>query len=196
MLLFITTNVLAHALTIGDPLLRYLAPVIPAALLLMTMAIYSSMRLHITIGIVAIAVLAFAMRMPDYAYEITHDLRWPVDGIVKYLNEQGKPSDVVAITYSDLPLKFYTKMRVVGGTSGEDPSPIKNAQWIILRKYVNGPELIPVINYMRHNIDATKYERIQLDYPDTPWENSEDPAFHNYRTAYGESPVVIYRRIL
>ncbi len=195
LLLFITASVLASALTVTFPFFRVLASIIPAALLLLALVIHSSMRVHVIIGIAAIAGLAFGMRMPDYAYEMTHDFRGPIDGIVKYLNEQGKPSDVVAITYGDLPLKFYTKMRVVGGLTGEDLSPIKKAQWVIVRKYLISNGTIPVLKYMRDNVDVSKYERIQLDYPDTPFENREDPAAHRYRTAAGEDPVVIWHRV-
>ena len=41
----------------------------------------------------------------------------------KYLNEHGSPEDIVAVTNGDMVLKFYTKMKVVGGLTGEDLSP-------------------------------------------------------------------------
>ena len=64
--------------------------------------------------------------MGDYVHEITHHVRGPTEGIVNYLNAHGKPEDVVAITYGDMALKFYTRMRVVGGFTGEDLTPALN----------------------------------------------------------------------
>ena len=50
-----------------------------------------------------------------------------MEGIVSYLSENAEEDDVVAITYGDMPLKFYTDLRVVGGLTGEGLSPAKNA---------------------------------------------------------------------
>jgi len=44
------------------------------------------------------------------------------------------------------------------------------------------------------NLDLTKYKKIILDYPDTRYQNREDPKLHLYATAENEDRVVIYKR--
>ena len=40
-----------------------------------------------------------------------------------------------------------------------------------------------------------KYERIIINYPDTPFENRENLREHRFRTAIHEPPVILYKRI-
>jgi hypothetical protein len=153
------------------------------------------MRFHFVVGIAAIVLFAYPQPLSDYFYEITHDYDGPVEGIVKYLNQNAKKNEVVAITYEDLPLKFYTEMRVVGGLTGEDLSPAKEADWIIIRKYVICNKDKKVREYLIQNVSWHQYERIPLNYPDLPFENRENPQEHHYRTVTDEDKVVIYRKI-
>ena len=44
------------------------------------------------------------------------------------------------------------------------------------------------------SLSLKDYERIVIDYPDIPWENSEDPRNHHFRTVNKEQRVVIYRK--
>jgi hypothetical protein len=131
----------------------------------------------------------------DYLYEITHDYDGPIEGIVKYLNEYGSKDDVVAITNGDMPLKFYTSMKVIGGLSGEDLSPAKQAKWVILRRHTVCEKDVRVRLYLEQNVPWENYEGIVIDYPDIPWENREDPAEHQFRTVVNEIRVVIFRRV-
>lgn len=71
------------------------------------------------------AAVISAGSLPDFLYELTHDFDGPIEGIVKFLDENGSENDIVAVTYGDMPLKFYTEMRLVGGLTGEDLSAIK-----------------------------------------------------------------------
>ena len=48
---------------------------------------------------------------------------------------------------------------------------------------------------MLHRIASGDYNRRLIDYPDTPFENREDPALHRFRTAEGIARVRVYRRI-
>jgi len=133
--------------------------------------------------------------MWNYLYEITHDYHGPIEGIVKYLNQHGKKDDVVIITYGDMPLKFYTDMRILGGETGEDLSPAKEADWVIIRKYYCSRVEGMLRRYIFENIPSHKYERIILDYPDIPFENRESPTEHHYRTVENEDRVVIFRKV-
>ena len=212
--LFVAVSVAALSVGTPFPFFRYLAPLIPFCCLIGGWILDEC---GLAIGVVTLALFvllppnywmdlvrsredftAMEIEQPvlsNYWYEATHEFRGPIDGIVKYLKEHGKDSDVVGITYGDMPLKFYTNMRIVGGLTGEDLSPMKNAEWIIARKYPSATPACASTSYMQDHIDVSEYERIELDYPDTGFENREDPAEHRYRTAVGENPVVIYHRV-
>lgn len=197
LLLFVLIGLLAAALTSDYPFFRGIAPLVPVFCALMALILELAMRLHPTVGLVAFAgLIVWAPMKADYLYEITHDYDGPIEGIVKYLSKHGKETDVVAITYGDMPLKFYTKMRVVGGLTGEDLTPIKNAQWVIVRKHMITSYERRVRRYMQENLVGVRYTRIVLDgYPDIPWENREEPGQHHFRTVTNEDPVVIYKRV-
>jgi len=153
------------------------------------------MRLHVIAGVAVIILFVYFQPISNYLYEITHDYKGPIDGIVTYLNQHGKASDMVAITYGDLPLKFYTNMRIIGGLTGEDLSPAKNADWVIVRKYVICEKDLKVRQYLIENVPWYKYQEIRIDYPDIPFQNRENPQEHHYRTVTNEDRVVIYKRI-
>ena len=133
--------------------------------------------------------------MSKYLYEITHDFNGPIGGIVKYLKVHAKSGDIVAMTYGDLPVKFYTDLFVVGGLTGQDLSPAKNAKWIIIRKRVHCDVDMAVRKYINMNVPGSKYQPIRLDSPDTPFENREDPQEHLYKTVTNEDRVIIFERI-
>jgi hypothetical protein len=148
--------------------------------------------------VVSVAILAVLIStgfLADFIYELTHDFDGPIEGIVKFLNEKGSENDVVAITYGDMPLKFYTKMRIVGGLTGEDLSIAKQAKWVILRKYSICEKDIAVRKYLLENIPWHKYKPIIISYPDTAYENRESLDMHHFRTVANESRVVIYQRV-
>jgi hypothetical protein len=131
-----------------------------------------------------------------YLYEITHDYDGPIEGIVNYLSENADKDDIVAITYGDMPLKFYTQLRIVGGLTGEDLSPARQAKWVILRKYVISKKDAGVKKYLLHNLSRQNYKRIIIDYPDIPFENREDLILpHHFRTVTDEDRVAIFKKI-
>jgi 4-amino-4-deoxy-L-arabinose transferase-like glycosyltransferase len=191
LLLFIIVNYVLLCLATPLYFFRYLAPAIPLLCLLAAKILDSSMRLHWSVGVVALAAILALGRLPDYLYEITHHYTGPVDGMVTYLNEHSKPDDVVAITYGDLPLKFYTKMRIVGGLTGEDLTPALTADWVIVR---HGLTDLDVQEYLEKNIPWQRYRKIVLNCTDISWNNREEPDLHYYRTVTGEPPVVIYEK--
>lgn len=131
----------------------------------------------------------------DHLYDITHDYDGPIEGIVKYLSENADKDDIVAITYGDMPLKFYTQLRIVGGLTGEDLSPARQAKWVILRKYIISKKDAIVKKYLLQNLSPQNYKRITIDYPDIPFENREDLQLHHFRTVTDEDRVVIFRKI-
>ncbi|MCP4713393.1 MAG: hypothetical protein GY869_32590, partial [Planctomycetes bacterium] len=107
--------------------------------------------------------------------------------------------DIVAITYGDMPLKFYTDLRVIGGLTGEEfAETAQQARWIILRRYVISGKDNAVGRYLVENLllqDTHKYRQIPLESWDIRFENREDPTEHNYRTVNGKYKVTIFQRI-
>jgi 4-amino-4-deoxy-L-arabinose transferase-like glycosyltransferase len=192
---FIIFNIIIMAVISPMPFLRYIAPCIPLLIILIAVIVDATSRVNFLLVCATVALVLITGQLKDFLYEITHDYDGPEEGIVRYLNEHGSPNEVVAITYGDMPLKFYTKMRIVGGLTGEDLEPAKNARWVIIRKYVICYKDAAVRAYLLNNIDRVKCRRIVLNYPDTPCENGEELAVHYFRTCTDEDRVVIYERI-
>jgi 4-amino-4-deoxy-L-arabinose transferase-like glycosyltransferase len=195
-LLFVVVTLAVQAATAPAPFFRYLAPVLPLILILAGFVIDRACTLHPVAGLVPVAVFMATQPLPNFIYELTHDYNGPVGGIVKFLKANAKPSDTVAITYDDLPVKFYTGLRVVGGMTGEDLSPARTADWVIIRKYAVADEDAHVRQYLEQNIAWDNYQKIVINSPDIPSENRESPDNHQFRTIRGEDPVVIFKKIL
>ena len=194
LLLFAFFTIATLSLSAPNTFFRYLAPLIPVACIIMGLIIESGMKVHPAVGVIIIGLLAWWWRMPSYLYEITHDYNGPIEGVVTYLNAHAGPDDVVAVTHEDLPIKWYTNLRVIGPVSGEDFKPALNADWLVLRQQVTDPDY-PFIGFLMKSIPWGKYEQIPLPYPDIVFENREDPEEHHFRTVENpDSPVVIYRR--
>jgi len=200
LLLFIFTNLSALIIVSPAPFFRYLAPLIPIIIILASLLVYITRTIHKLLIPVIILALIFTSPVNDYWYELTHDYDGPIEGIVQYLNENADPGDTVAITYGDMPLKFYTDLRVIGGLTGEDLSSVaQQARWVILRRYVVSGKDNAVGRYLVENLplqDTQQYQQIILrEYSDIRFENREDPAEHNFRTVNDESKVTIFQRI-
>ena len=194
LLLFAFFTIAALSPTAPSTFFRYLAPLIPIACIIMGLIIESSMKVHPAVGLVVIVLLAWWWRMPSYLYEITHDYDGPVEGIVLYLNEHAGRNDVVAATNEDLPIKWYTGLRVISGVSGEDYSEATHADWLVMRRFSSDPRSrLP--DYLDEKVVWDDYEEILLPYPDYAFENREAPELHQFRTPEEFPPVVIYRRI-
>jgi 4-amino-4-deoxy-L-arabinose transferase-like glycosyltransferase len=177
------------------PFFRYLAPLIPAMIIVVANIISIMVDVHWIAVVLATLFVILQWPIGKFIHEITHEFKGPMDGIVSYLNAHGSVNDTVAITYEDLPIKFYTKMRVVGGLTGENLAPALNARWVIFRKYTICEKDLAVRQYLLTNLNPAHYRKIVINFPDTPFENREDPAEHLFSTAVAEDRVVIYKRI-
>jgi signal transduction histidine kinase len=176
------------------PFFRYLGPMIPVLCLLTALLLEGLASIHTLVFVAAVAWVILSGNIGRYLHEITHDFRGPIRGITDYLQQNAKPSDVVAITYGDLPVKFYNHLRVVGGLTGEDLTPARRADWIIMRKHVTCVKDLEVGKYLNQNVDWKSYTRITIDAPDTIFENREDPAVHLFENNTTEDKVVILKR--
>lgn len=184
------SNVVVIAIFAPTTYFRYLSPVIPLLILITAVIIDAVADLQALLAVATAVILIATGQLNEYLYEITHDYDGPEEGIARYLNEHGSIDDIVAVDYGDMSLKFYTKMRVVGGLTGEDLEPAKNARWVVIRKADIG-----VRGQLLEKIDLGRYRQIVLDYPDIAWENREDPGLHLFRTSTSSDKVVIYERI-
>jgi len=191
---FIIFNLVTFTVTGPSPFFRYIAPSIPLVILLIAIIIDAALDMHWLFALAAVVMLVATSQLKDYLYEITHDYDGPNEGIIRYLNKYGSPDDVVATSSDDLTLKFYTKMRVVGGLTGENLKPAKNARWVIIRKNIL-EQSKPVVDYLLANIEWNRYRPIEINYPDICFENRESPDEHLFRTSATEEKVVIYERI-
>ncbi len=212
--LFIAVTLAGLLVLSPRPFFRYITQLIPVFCVITAVIVISAIRPYFKTAIAIIAFLLAAVFFVDYRYgssrpadenmvyvnffdyvrEITSDYDGPIEGMVKYLRENGSDEDVVAITYGDLPLKFYTNMRVIGGLTGEDISPGLRADWVIIRKNHACRGDFKVKQYFLQNIPFDKYRRIVIDYPDNLWGSGPYPERHRFATAEKEDRVVIYRK--
>jgi len=192
---FIIFVIIVITVTSPYPFFRYMAPTIPPLILLTAVIINAAWEAHLLIAAATVVLLVTTSQMKDYLYEITHDYDGPGEGIAKYLNEHGSPEDIVAVTNGDMVLKFYTKMKVVGGLTGEDLSPTKNARWVIIHKHIINDQEKKVGKYLLDNNSLNTYRAITINYPDLAFENRENPDEHRFRTDTNERNVVIYERM-
>jgi len=196
LLLFIVVTIGAFSLISSLYYFRYVSPLIPIFCMLLAMIITYSMKLHASISIGIIAFIIIISPISDFHYEITHDYDGPIEGIVKYLNKNAGDDDIVLMEYGDLPVKFYTDLRVISLRTiklflGKNLSSAYAADWIILRKYWFSPEAVDLLQHMPEK----KFKKIVIDYPDTPFENRECPELHNFKTVQDEDRVILYHKI-
>ncbi|MCK4752405.1 MAG: glycosyltransferase family 39 protein [Planctomycetes bacterium] len=214
LILFIVLTIIGLLIVSPRPFLRYITQLIPVFCVIAAIIITSAIRPYFKTATVVIVILLAAvffvdyqrgktqanakgiehLNFFDYIEEITHDYDGPIEGMVKFLNENADDDDTVAITYGDMPLKFYTNLRIIGGLTGEDLTPALQADWVIVRKYHSGKADLKVKRYFLQNISPYKYERIVIDYPDILWENRPSPYRHEFRTVKDEEKVVIHRK--
>jgi hypothetical protein len=123
-----------------------------------------------------------------YAQELTHEYQGPNEGLVAYLAAHARPGQSLLVNYEDLPLMFYTPLRVWGGLGAHGLESGPQPDWVVDRKYG------PYRDQLASIVARGAYERIELPYPDIRWENRPEPGSHNFLSAQGADPVVIYRR--
>ena len=194
LLLFIAINILTLAIASPLPFFRYMTPVIPMLYIILALIAISALRIHVVVALLTIGVVVLQNPLKDYYYELTHDFNGPMEGIVQHLLQHGNERQTVAITYGDMPVKFYTNMRVIGGLTGENLAPAREADWIIIRRNAISPVDAHVKGYLIKNVDWRNYERIALNSPDTPFQNRESPKEHRFRTKTDAPPVIIYKK--
>lgn len=194
-LLYVVCCVLMLSFFSVAPLFRYLAPLLPLASATVAMLLATLFETSIIAGVTATIIILLIEPLPLYFYEITHTFRGPVEGITAFLNTNAKKTDIVAITYEDMPLKFYTNLRVIGGLTGESAGLIESAQWIIVRKNLVSHYEMDFRNYLNDSFNEKDYQKIEIDAPDTEFQNREDPLHHLFMTSKTTDKVTIYHKM-
>jgi hypothetical protein len=196
LLLFCGASFLTHAVL--SPLLyfRYLAPVAAPLAVLAALPLSRLLRRSRALGAGALALWLATGSLPAFMGELTHDFAGPLEGIVGFLRGHAREGDDVAIPYGDMPLKFYTDLRVIGALTGEDPALARTADWVIVRRHTNTEADARMKRALERLLAAGGYRRRVIDAPDTQFENREDPRLHRFRSAPARTPrVVIWERI-
>lgn len=192
---FVLINLAVLAISSPAAFFRYLAPLVLPLLILCAWGLASLQGVFRWAIPIVLAVAVTRQPLADYAYELGHDYDGPIEGIVEFLKQRANPGDVVAITYGDLPVKFYTGLRVVGGLAGDDLQPALQARWVVLRRHTIADKDAAVRDYLTSHLSAADFRIHRLPYPDLPFENREAPGEHLYRTVHGYFPVIVLERI-
>ncbi len=195
LLFFCGVTVVSAAYCFAVPHFRYLASILPVICVLTALAIEYAMQRHFAFGPLILAGLFATWPVTDYAYELTHHYEGPIDGIVRFLGTHAKPTDIVAMSYGDMPVRFYNHLRVVGGYSSEGLAEAEHADYIIPRHYVLSPGMRAFNKKLLGYASNGRYRRIIIASPDLAFENREDLAWHQFRTAKDQPFVDIYQRI-
>ncbi len=194
MIAVILVNLVALAASTVEFYFRYTAPLLPVFALLTGRLLREMAIFQKYLPWLGLAVWLFLSPMKKYIESLHRDFRGPIGGIVSLLKEHAHKDDLIAISYGDLPLKFYLDNKIYGGLTGES---VKNVafDWIIFRKYTLTPYDLEVKQTIAEQTDWSQYQQLSINFPDTPFENRESPYEHYYQTVKGEDPVKVFRRI-
>jgi len=195
LLLFVVITLAALCFSAPAPFFRYLAPLVPPIIMIAARCTGIGFRVHPVMAGIMMVLILLSNPFTRFLGEITHDYNGPIEAIVEFLQEKASPRDTVAITYGDLPLKFYTDLRIVGGLTGEDLEPALDARWIILRKHIICSKDRAVGQFLEERLAAKRFQRFELPAFDIPFENRESPEEHRFRSATSGSPVVILEKL-
>jgi hypothetical protein len=197
-LILLAANLTALSILSLEHYYRYLGPLLPLFILLAAFLIYELKRFHPVLPWIAAAVYIFYMNpLGKYFYELQTRTPYigPESGMVDYFRQNLKPSDTLAVSYGDLPLKFaFPDYKIYGGLSAEPLKRASHAQWIVLRRNPMNEHDRGFINYLRAHVNGNDYTGVKLDVPDVPFENRESPSEHYYRSPAGDYPVIIFKR--
>lgn len=180
------------------PFFRYLTPLVPLVALGFGGLVALAGRFHWLGGVAVLVGVGALQPLGQFGDELTQEFVGPVEGLVEYLSAQARPDDVLWITYGDLPLKFYTPLRVLGGLTGENLQVALEEEppdWLVVRhNIVHEDRDGRVAEFIRREIDLSEFQKVELPYTDTRFENREEPAEHRFHPARGGVPLAVFRR--
>ena len=190
-------TIIALGVSNPAPFVRYILPVFAVwACIAGGLAAWSWRLAHPLCVVLLLAASINHVLWYNFNYELHNHFPGPIEGISTFLNQNARPDDVVAITYGDLPIKFYTDLRVVGGLTGEDLEPARNADWVIIRNTTVSDKDAKVRQYLLDNLDINRYQLISIPYPDTVYEDRPSMWAHLFGSAPAGTPnVFLLKRV-
>lgn len=204
-ILLILGNIVAIALFVPEYYLRYLCATIPFALLLKGRIASWISTIHIAVPIVLLmSIVLYKGDLKNYTTELQipqegeGQYLGPMEGIVNFVRNECKSTDKIAISFGDLPLKFYLDNPIYGGLAGDLPENLEDMDVIIIRRNpIHQMDLkvqTRLNEYVQANLD--KFNAFGLRVQDMPFENRETPEEHRYEPWQGAptNPVVIHKR--
>jgi Dolichyl-phosphate-mannose-protein mannosyltransferase len=133
--------------------------------------------------------------LSGYLYELTHPFDSPEQVLAEHLRKHAKATDVVLTTYDDLPLQFYTGLRVAGGLQGQPLPP--EPDWVIRRHLILSGQPgkdMDVARFIEGHIDRTQYEEVILPQKDYMLGHDPDPHHHLFRAPPKGPPFFILKK--
>jgi len=191
-LILITTG--SVAFLVHEPYFRYLGPILPFICMLLAVMLSIASRLHWVAPAAVFLIWLLTGNFNQYLYQLNHDYYGPMEGISQFLNQYAKPSDTVAIPYGDLPVKFYTKLYVIGGLIEVDYKQAAQADWIVLRKQSIKKADADMKKYLLNHMNRDQYRITRINFPDIPYQNREVPNLHRYKTVTNAPKVKILKK--
>lgn len=175
------------------PFYRYLTPVIPLSVMLLGRSVSLAYDRHPALAGWAIVVFGLSSPLLDFVQEQSNPVLSPVQTAIDYIEKHADRSELIAVNYGDLPMKFVLNNRIVGGLTGETLE--QAPDWIVLRHSICGaPRAFD--QQVRAFIANGDFECVTLPAPDMPLEHREEPCTRLFRTDWSYPPVEIYRRRL
>lgn len=198
-LLLIVGNIVSLSLTVPEYYVRYLCAVLPFGLLLMAGIAHHAAKINTFIpwGLLAITVL-FMGDVANYTEELKEKkFLGPIDGFVNFLLVKAGKDAKVAISYGDLPLKFYTENKIYGGLAGDLPENLDSVDVFIIRANPIHDMDFKVREKMLQYLDKNKnaFQAMSPKIEDSPFQNREVPNEHYYKTQPLKNSIVVHARI-
>lgn len=133
----------------------------------------------------------------SYVQELTNPPQGTIRKIADYLRLHSSPKDLVFATYGDLPLIFYTKLRVIGGLSFQGLEKANEADWVVTRKVLVSDQDARAMVYLIDHLPWERYEKIDLGQTDFPWDNIPEPSAHQFKSLnfHPDWQIQIYRKL-
>jgi len=201
LLAFFILSAFPYLIFVNFNTLRYVIHLVPFLFILEAWIFSRLMRRFKYIAVLVVLPLALftnvlsiskpvASYLSGYIYEITHDYDGPEEGIVKFLQKNAKPGDVVKIPHcADNATMFYTDLKVNNLPPFDGRT---YPEWIIPRLEWNRSEFYDSDYYKEIK---KRYDEITIPYPDIRWENRpDDMGYHKFKTDTLAPRIKIYRR--
>jgi hypothetical protein len=204
---------------------RYLTMLLPTAAILLAAATrwILGMRMSVAIALITVVIATDVLHMAPFGYlgmpgtkaadrfpiagpinspllgflfEIGHHFDAPEYVLARYLVRHARADDVVLTTYDDLPLQFYTPLRVAGGLEGRQlpdaPDWLIRRRWIMSGEPGKDNDSAVLIDRL---VKSGNYEKVNLGHLDHQLGTNPDPVHHFFRNPEFGPPILMFRKI-